>query len=88
MKSINALKAESALRRMRISQLDTAHEYYMGRKPHKDYCDDVQDGEFIAQSEIALIIETLEEEIEALKKERKKTHEEITIIGGNRLAES
>ena len=83
MKSLNVLKAEIILRKHKITQEDNAHEYYMGRKPYSKYFDDKHDADEKMIAEITLIIETLEEEIEDLKKGRKE-HEEIAIIGSNR----
>lgn len=68
MKSINILKAEAAIRRMKITHEDSAHEYYMGRKEYKQYYDDNQQAKFTAHAEIANIIEELEAEIERLKR--------------------
>ena len=82
MKSLNVLKAEAAIRRFKIANEDSAHEYYMGRKPYKEHYDEVHTALFTAHSEIAVIIEALEEEIKRLK-EGGKEHEEITIIGCN-----
>lgn len=80
MKSLNVLKSEAAIRRFKIASEDSAHEYYMGRREYKAHYDEVHTAMFTAQSELAIIIEELEEEVERLKEGRK--HEESTVIGG------
>ena len=102
MKSLDVLKAKVVVNKIAIAITDAAHENYMGRTTWDEYMEAISKAKFEACCELENIIEKLEEEnaiyiqeakeresvIEALGKERKRTHEEITIICGNRRAES
>lgn len=90
MESLEVLKAHAVINRLIIALSDAAHQNYMGRTTWKEYEEAVYKGRFEACCDLENIIEKMEEEleerdaiIETLKKGRKKTHEEITIVNCN-----